>query len=135
MCKLRFSATFLVLILSLLGATTVHALDPAPTPALLPSVYVRSDYAGNEEGTSDYPYNTEEEAKAYAQSLPSGADLYVWDGGRYVKQEYVWPAQPGGGGAPLAQPLFWASLLLLAVLLLGTGIVLRLRLGRGNLPK
>lgn len=122
MWKVRFLAVSVALILLLLGTVAVRAQDDFEQ-----SVYVRTDYVGNEKGTTSEPYDTKDEGVAYAQSLPGGADLYVWNGISYVRVEYVPSAYPGDGGVPLAEPLFWVLLFLLAVLLLGSGVILRRR--------
>jgi hypothetical protein len=101
---------YFVLMLSLLLIGAKPALADGPPD----SVYVDTDYAGNEEGNESKPYNTKEEGRLYLQSLPDGGDLYVKDtDGNWQWVEYVAATTPGGTGDRL--PLTTLYLLLAVV--------------------
>ena len=122
-----------LLILFVLGTVATHAQGPMV-------YYCKAGYTGPESGTQDEPYDTCEEARWVAVGSNLGGYVCAWDAakGRYQewdKQECGWygGCHPGAGGVPFAQQLLWIGLAVLAVLLVGTGLFLRWRLGAKKL--
>jgi hypothetical protein len=119
-----------VLVLAVLGAVVTYAQSAEV-------FYCKVGYSGSEDGTKDKPYDTCDEAQWVAVGSDLGGYVCAWDvaKGRYqdpTKSECVWypGCRPGAGGAPFAQQLLWIGLAVIAVLLVGTGLFLRLRLGK-----
>lgn len=79
------------------------------------NVYVDPDYDGNESGTQDNPYDSEEEAIAYLQSLPNGGYLYVRSGEEWARTQYIPPVTSGGMGSPIPPLLLFVLLTMLAL--------------------
>jgi len=87
-------------------------------------VYVNSvrQPTGNEDGTSTSPYNTVEEGKAYAQSLPNGGTVYYWDAAtQQWKNQYIPPAISGGMGEDLPNSTRYVILAVVALILITIG--------------
>ena len=128
MIKLR-RLICVLLVLFVLGTVVTYAQAPA-------IYYCRAGYSGPETGSQDQPYDTCDEAKWVAIGSNLGGYVCAWDAGEASYQEWdkgecAWHGgcHPGAGGAPFAQQLVWIALAVLALLLLGTGLFLRWRLG------
>ena len=116
-----------VLALCVLGTVVTHADDPS-------IYYCKTGYEGPEKGTKAQPYDTCDEAKWVAIGSNLGGYVCAWaedDYQDWTKAACTWygGCHPGSNGVPFAQPLLWIGLVLLALLLLGTGLLLRRRLG------
>ena len=109
---MKRNALYLVFVIAVFLSIALPSLADGPG-----DVYVDPDYAGNEEGSEDKPYDTEDEGRAYLQSLPDGGYLHTkntdgtWSGGVYVP-----PVTSGTSGVPLPQTVLY---ILLAILALG----------------
>ena len=120
----RLFLLLVALVISLTVVQPVLAQDGAPTCSIPPCVYVNSgrEPTGNEDGSPVNPYNTPEEGKAYAQSLPNGGYIYVRDQttGQWVRT-YVPPARSGGMGVGLPNMTLYVILAVLAVIFILAG--------------
>lgn len=99
-----------------LAAFILISAQPALADGVPGSIYVDTAYAGSEDGTQAKPYNTVNEARALARSMPGGAWIYLKQGDTWNRLEYVKPVVSGVTGIPLATAAIYA---LLAVLTLG----------------
>lgn len=113
-----------VSMLAVLLVQPVMAQGEEPT-----HIYVNPQHVGNEAGTQTQPYNTVKEARAYAQATQNGAFVCICDGDNCPPErcDFVPPARLGAAGEPIAKPIVLASLAVLALILIGAGMVLRAR--------
>jgi hypothetical protein len=102
---------YLVFVIAVLLAVALPSLADGPG-----TVYVDTSYNGNEEGSEDKPYNTEEEGRAYLQSLPDGGVLRIKNAdGTWSEGEYVAAVTSGSAGVPLPQTVLYVLLTILAL--------------------
>lgn len=109
----------LVLVLAMVFVADVNPVfADAPTP-----VYVDENRAeANEDGTQNHPYNTEEEARAWAQAKPNGGWIYVKnDNGKWGAPVFVPAVRSGAGGAPFSDVMLYILLFILALVLIFLG--------------
>ena len=109
----------LILVLTVMFVANVSpAFADAPPP-----VYVDEDRTdANEDGTKDNPYNTVNEAKAFAQAQPSGGYIYTRNANdQWVKGSYIPPVRSGAGGAPFSDVMLYILLFILALVLIFLG--------------
>ncbi len=114
-------------LLAVVAALLLQSVLPAIAQGPIPDVYVNELHKGNEEGSEGNPYNTVDEGKAYAQSLPYGARLHVTykDGRQETIQ--VDPVYVGYQGAPFSSVMFYVLLAGFALALLVVGWQFRRR--------
>jgi len=84
-------------------------------------VYVDFAWAGGEDGTQSKPYNTIQEATAFAQSKPGGGNIYIKQGNDWVFSGFVASVSPGAAGEPLTDVLIYILLAVLALSLILVG--------------
>lgn len=115
--KVKKITLYLMLVVGLLLLNALPAFADGPG-----NVYVDPSYDGNEEGSQEKPYNTEDEGRAYLQSMPDGGFLYVRneDGTWSTESVYVAAVASGATGEPLPQSTLYT---LLATLALGLIVV------------
>ena len=113
-------ATLIILLVSVVPALAQGDEPPAcDTP---PCVYVDTTRAsGNEDGSTDYPYNEKEEGQALAQSLTNGAYLWVKDENGVWEKTFVRRAVPGPGGEVFPEFTQYFVLIALTICLLVVG--------------
>ncbi len=110
------------LILVILLAITFLASGPMAHALALPvNVYVDFAWTGGEDGTQSKPYNTIQEATAFAQSKPGGGNIYIKQGNDWVFSGFVASVNPGAGGVPLTDALIYSLLAFLALVLILVG--------------
>lgn len=116
----------LALLLIVVVGILVPSLHPAFAQGLIPVVYVDENRTeGNEDGSQAYPYNTEVEGIAYAQSLQYGGYVHVIYADGTVDRYRVESVGLGAGGIPLPRLMIYILLALVAVALLIIGWWLR----------
>jgi len=87
------------------------------------NVYVDTSYDGNENGSKTKPYNTIKEGRAYAQTRPNGARLFISSDGTwsYIPSEIYSPVYSGAGGAPIPTSTLYLILAFVALVLILLG--------------
>jgi hypothetical protein len=109
---------FVVVLIAMLLSSALPVIAQGP----IPDVYVdlrRSE--GNEDGSKERPYNTENEGRAYARSLPTGARLHIIDASGNETIVPVDPVYTGPEGTPLPRFTLYALLAVLALALILVG--------------
>jgi len=124
MLKRIFFLTILFVLVFITGVQPALAQDNPPKCETPPCVYVDvTTSQEKEDGTGTYPYNTENEGKALAQSYTGGAWLYVRDkNGTWQQKVYIPRATPGKYGTPLSDVARYAILAAIALILVMVGL-------------
>jgi hypothetical protein len=105
------------------GSSKEGFVSVAATPT--PLVYVKPDYAGNESGTKDQPYNKLAEGIAFARSSPTGGNVCILDAaGNCATNDFYARAIPIQLGVPFSRLILYALLWLLALALMLSGWLL-----------
>jgi hypothetical protein len=109
-------------LIALLAVAFIANVHPAIAQGGPDDIYVDPSRAdGNEDGTQTFPYNSVDEGKAYAQSLPNGGYVYVKDAKNNWIKTYVPPVVSGSTGTPIPNFTLYVLLGVLALVLILAG--------------
>ncbi|HLF74144.1 MAG TPA: hypothetical protein VI524_07360 [Anaerolineales bacterium] len=129
--KYRILLSAAVIISALVFGVTPALADEPPVCNDPPCVYVDPDPArnppGNEDGTRDYPYSTQNEGLAFARAQGVDTILYIKNSSGQWIPTLVRPVTSGTTGLPFSETTLYALVATLALVLILAGWLLQRR--------